>query len=776
MCNFSRISYFTRWLFFLGIFLQSLFVLNAHATSYPVVPQSYLGNGNTNCEALGEHSDCGPVSYTPPSSTIGAISNTILNFYTNNPSSSQGSIDWFILGEEQTQGAYINCTASYSDCLNGKPGSYTTTKNLQDATANQSMVATSGGSRITDSNGNPYYCPLTVCDINSPAISGVVTYNKQQYPFTVSAISSESQGITGISVASGKQEVNISDIGLTFRAITMQSQVCATMLLPAGYHYLFCQNYSYTANQPPLPNQCYGNTACSTLGQNHSLFFVSLTGRLMECIKGTLEYLFNGATSNCPVSKGQAPTSLLTDLQDGLRPAVMAAILLYTVLFGINLALGDQLVSKGEVLGYMVKIIAVLYFSIGIQDSSGKYQNGINKYVFNGFYAMMNSFTGFIMNSSSGSLCNFAKIADQKPNPYIDSEGKDYSFLALWDSLDCRLSYYLGLPSFLKGAKDGSDVIQSSLTQDWKKNYDGITGNEPAWTKATKAGMETFVNLLGDASALILIALSVLTFEILFLLLMGVFAIFILSVALYFVKLFAMAMVALAIMSYLAVIFVPFALFDYTKPYFQSWLNILFSFSLQPVVVAAFMSILMGIFDEIVFTGCQANPNASPPTSSCWTPFNVSLAVDDVDINTYWWMLDGKNCSSDCQKSYGSILYGPNNFITTKDAIFFSIPVVSGSAVGSLFPGLLKAVMFMFFFYFFAKKIGEFAAEVTSGPEINAGDAMELFDAALNAATGGAKKQMDKASKSGMKGAAGKGGGSGMSGATRPGGPGGGGK
>ncbi|MGG2309867.1 type IV secretion system protein, partial [Salmonella enterica] len=46
-------------------------------------------------------------------------------------------------------------------------------------------------------------------------------------------------------------------------------------------------------------------------------------------------------------------------------------------------------------------------------------------------------------------------------------------------------------------------------------------------------------------------------------------------------------------------------LFAPTKSYFDGWLRLMISYSLQPMVVAAYMAMMLTVFDQAVFGNCQ---------------------------------------------------------------------------------------------------------------------------------------------------------------------------
>lgn len=66
---------------------------------------------------------------------------------------------------------------------------------------------------------------------------------------------------------------------------------------------------------------------------------------------------------------------------------------------------------------------------------------------------------------------------------------------------------------------------------------------------------------------------------------------------------FVSAYVAFAVMVLISPLFIPCILFKVTKPYFDKWLRLTVSFILQPMIVFAYLSMLMVAVDMTVFVG-----------------------------------------------------------------------------------------------------------------------------------------------------------------------------
>jgi type IV secretory pathway VirB6-like protein len=620
-----------------------------------------------------------------------------------------------IAGDSNTEGAYVKCNegSSLENCK--KNGAFSIVTDITQATMSE-KIATSDGVKIKNpGTEDVFYCPLMRCDVKTPDI-------KFKIGSTYSAL-----------IADQLFSYSVIGSNVNYKNVTVGNNSCIMVNLPVGWVYLGCKQKSPTSSSssPPTTNSCFVKTACThiksedrhfhtsgstgslsvnvytppTIKYQHSKSFFSLSGRIVECVSDVLNILFFNKT--CNDSKNFLPA-----LQDNLRHAVMAAMLLYVMLFGVRVATGDEPPQKAEVFMFVLKIALVLYFSVGLKNASGEYESGL-AWVFGLGKSAMTSLSEYVLNAAStNGLCNY------NPNEY----DKGYSYLALWDSLDCRVAYYLGLYNL-------TAVTASSLY--------GIFG---------------------------LIIPLLFSMEILLLIFIIVYGIFILSFVIYFVHFYVIALVALAITTYIGVIIVPMALFGYTKQFFDKWLKVLMSYVLQPVVVCAFLAVSMMIFDSIIFGDC---------------------AFTTVDVGKYtFWTIDGNSCHTEgdprcsstttrtscltsnscatttdswasmpkCKESIGWLLIGQldQSLINIEPVIFldFAFASIKPGTLGALMTAFLKVILFAYLMSLFSETLNDFAAELTSGPNIGkfAVDPGNLF-----------KKMMDKLRK-GKESKGGKGG------------------
>ncbi len=166
--------------------------------------------------------------------------------------------------------------------------------------------------------------------------------------------------------------------------------------------------------------------------------------------------------------------------------------------------------------------------------------------------------------------------------------------------------------SAMSGAVDSSNEIISGAAVAASAVVSGVTGATNAAISAAEDAANSAIDAtINAASKMQQIGMSV----IMFLLLLGgniivvvglvYFVTIILSLIFGFVSLYTVCLVTLHVLIYISPIFVPMALFQRTKTYFDSWLKVTLSCALQPMVMAGFIAFAMNMYDDVLFGGCQ---------------------------------------------------------------------------------------------------------------------------------------------------------------------------
>jgi type IV secretion system protein VirB6 len=535
------------------------------------------------------------------------------------------------------EGVYITCNETndqLQSCLygstNGKD-TFSVTTDYRAATPNPNLRALdAGGNLMVDSNGNPLYCPLTRCDIVTGEMLATLNLNGVTYTINAPVGGAATQVVPSLGLK-GIGEFRAINIGTPETGMS----TCLALQGAQGYVYLGCKT-PIAQNTPAVPG-----SPCNMNSGTHSRSFFSISGRVIECVQDMFASVFNPCGSSCT-------NNIFQEFQDAMQSIVRAALIIYVIVFGINVSISMEVPKKSEILLAMWKIILVMYFSVGL-EFNGSNSSGMIDFVYPLLKAAMSSFAEFVF-GSIGTFCNYTT------DMYSPAE---YSYLALWDSLDCRVGYYLGFYSIFN---PNANAIYGILSLIFPLIF------------ALKFLAVAFMICLG---------------------------IFILSIVVYFVHVYILALLGLTIMVYLSPIFVPFALFEKTKGFFEGWKNLLISYTVQPTVITAFLAVMLAVFDQIIFGTCFTTPGDVTQTSLNGNPY---------------WIINNTTKDPGCLDSFGYLLNSaqPN----TVDLLFFTVSIFS-SGDGAFFTALVESMIFAFIFFFFSESLGEFAAELTGGSNLS---------------------------------------------------------
>lgn len=402
----------------------------------------------------------------------------------------------------------------------------------------------------------------------------------------------------------------------------------------------FCQYMKHCAKIPALPKikisnltGAYISAACRDLkgdSQNVYSFNAELlpTGNargfsapIVQCFKETVEnLLLNKAGDSRCLDPDEVPDrhgeckggvafkkgdslkepSFFIKIQDKLRAVIKMVLTVSITFFGVSVLLGGKPIEKKQLFSYIVKIALLMYFALGNAWQSG-FVEGILGSSHNLAQIMMRiddekapehkkdgcQFPRFNYNSD---------IADKNRynNPRYP-DGKEY--LAIWDTLDCKLALALGY---------------------------GPQVSVPNLAIMVVAGMIT----PGAIGVIFFIAAFV-------------FAILLISLILRAMHIFLLSTVAIVILIYVSPITISLAMFQKTKGIFDGWVKQILGLALQPVILFAYLGMFIAIFDIVViadakFTGdgkevpkaiqckdevickkCRIIP-ATPPTMPVW--------------------------------------------------------------------------------------------------------------------------------------------------------------
>jgi len=95
---------------------------------------------------------------------------------------------------------------------------------------------------------------------------------------------------------------------------------------------------------------------------------------------------------------------------------------------------------------------------------------------------------------------------------------------------------------------------------------------------------------------------------------------------------YLIALIGLTFMIMLGPIFIPLVIFKVTKGYFDKWLNIIVSFALQPVIMFAYVALMIIAFDKAIFSGSNSLVSAIAGPESQQPGFNLNEWLEQNQV------------------------------------------------------------------------------------------------------------------------------------------------
>ena len=276
-------------------------------------------------------------------------------------------------------------------------------------------------------------------DVNCSA-STEATFLINAKQFTLGYPGAANNKSDGVGVSAEKIEVAIADPidgnSSLQRNVTLYSRIyngklCVQALLPTGLITLGCKNTAVPSFLNNFSTSCYIHTSCTKQSSN-SKMPMPMTSLIVECFMGTVDNIFSNPA-------GCGNKTVLGKFQDSLRPAVMAALVLYAVIFAAGIMLSPEQFQKSSLFNFGIKMVLVLYFSTGfVTQAPGlvrghtvtTYTHGIT-FLYHASVTTSLWLGDLLLNTGQqNGLCKF------EPSEYADG----YQNLAMWDALDCRLA------------------------------------------------------------------------------------------------------------------------------------------------------------------------------------------------------------------------------------------------------------------------------------------------------------------------------------------------
>lgn len=295
----------------------------------------------------------------------------------------------------------------------------------------------------------------------------------------------------------------------------------------------------------PMPNQaCWVSDSCRTDDALASQWVLPFTSVVVQCVQDTVKGLFVNPTLKC----GTDRKTMFQVVQDNFRTTVSLVLVMYMIFLGIKTVFG-KFASQKDAVEAIVKVALVLYFAVEegwieyfprVLDAGAH----LADIVFRGS-AMQYDYCVFDANNYPGG----------------------FQYISVWDSLDCKLYYYLGF----RANQPVPKLVLMALANFW--------------------GFGIFILFLGI-----------------------LFAVMLLLISIYALRVYIFAIMAITILVYISPMIIPLVLFQVTKPYFDKWLNELVGYVLYPLILFAFLALVFGVFDKI-YWGDAFMSNFNPQTA-----------------------------------------------------------------------------------------------------------------------------------------------------------------
>ena len=416
-----------------------------------------------------------------------------------------------------------------------------------------------------------------------------------------------------------------------------------------------------SAEQNDLPTltsltSCAGVSSCYKRAYDNSKTAVVISGPIIECVKDMIAKMMVSKEVcsfdeiNQVLGSSARKESVFFQFQKNMYRAVSALLSIYIIIFGAKVLLAGDVPPKNELINFVIKFIFVVYFSVGININVGSGDDterldGMIEWALPFLLQGMSQLSGWIMNADPSQLCNFSDI--------VYPAGLEH--LHLWDALDCRVTHYLGIDAIM------NVIGQINSSKNGIPDLDALTFPIPSYF---------LLVILGLISGTPIIAIMAILYPI-----------FIVSMAALLINATVICMISIVVLAILAPIFVPLYLFEFTKSYFESWVKLLLSFMLQPMVITAFMLTMMIVNDYSFYGTCKYTYRDTTLSDSQITEgLNVSglnipldFLTDDRTIRFFYLDMDWTHYDSDeeienCQNTLSYFLRNPMDFLTKPPA------------------------------------------------------------------------------------------------------------
>ncbi|SCV61937.1 TrbL/VirB6 plasmid conjugal transfer protein [Anaplasma phagocytophilum] len=476
------------------------------------------------------------------------------------------------------------------------------------------------------------------------------------------------------------QEAKLHDA--TFRAVERGAKLCVDAVKLSGVPFMAkpeigCQ---MRPNSPPAPMcaksvqretkaadgskiisydnsgcySCYVAETCKGVANLNSRSIFPITSVVVGCIVDSLKNLLD-PPADC-TGRARAMNSVnpgfLKVAQEKLKKTVMAALILALVLFSIKAVLGG-VQSAGELYMTVIKFALVIYFTQG--DAMSLAYEYLTK--------LSIGLSDIVLRAAGGDtgICDF-QASDYSPQ---------YLYLMPWDRLDCRMMFYLG----------------SQLT--------GGTGTGILLTVLLTAGLLIPAILINAKVIICLVAF----FAVIMLVLTIIWTVYV----------FLLSLIALTVLTIISPLMIPMSLFQATKGFFDGWTRQLMTYSLYPVILFAFLSLMFAVFDNLYFGELKFHRGGSDGTVA---------GAPKAGQKIWFELVDKKACERRENETNLACIFDTMQFFSRPLVFGISVnaPEFKMATTAQIWTKLGVFVLIGFLFYHFLGSISYIAGELAGDP------------------------------------------------------------
>jgi type IV secretory pathway VirB6-like protein len=442
--------------------------------------------------------------------------------------------------------------------------------------------------------------------------------------------------------------------------------------------------YGYTSQLIPINTRNFSAPMAQCFKETMENVFLNKAGDTI-CLDSSETVAADGTcTSGYAYKKGDYLTteSFFIKVQNSLQTVIKLTLTMSVMFFGFMILYGGSPIAKKQLLPYILKIALVMYFAVGDAWQFG-FMNGLT-----GTSSLLSQIMFRVDESGDDSTldgCQFPRYnyADSNESTKYDeyitttdasgntvvSANRSYppgeEYLQIWDTLDCKIAFALGF---------GPEVSVPNLIFMILGGF--LTG-----------GLGIIFVLASFSLAFFLIALTVRALHI-----------------------FLLSITSVIILMYISPILIPMVMFQRTKYIFESWWKQILGFTLQPMILFAYLGILVTLFDKVIigsdvtFTG---DGRQSPKQIVC------NDTAEDTSIYCIFRISDIKT-------------------FTGLEVLGIGLPIL-GSMNQDKLQTIIKAALIMFVFMKFMDQISLFAYHLVGGSMLESGWKISAAGMAKNA-------------------------------------------